>query len=327
VYRLDRVLVTGGAGFIGAEVVRQLLAAGASRVVTLDKLTYAADPGRLPDDPRHRLVVGDVCDGEAAVDLVRREGLRAVIHLAAESHVDRSIAGPDPFVMTNVVGTHRLLEAARAAWANAQDVRFVQVSTDEVYGELASDAPGAVEGDAYRPSSPYAASKAAADHFVRAAFRTWGLPVVITHGSNTYGPEQYPEKLIPVVVRAAKRGEPIPMYGDGLQVRDWLHVSDHAAGILAAATLGAPGASYNLGGGEERTNVDLIAAICEVLDGLEPGRAPHARLVRRVTDRLGHDRRYALSSERAAADLGWRPRVRLAEGLAAVVREMVMRGG
>lgn len=310
---LNRVLVTGGAGFIGAEVVRQLLDRGAERVVTLDALTYAGSAARLPDDdPRHTLVVGDVRATGLVVDLLRRERLTTILHLAAESHVDRSIAGPDLFVETNVLGTTSMLEAARTAWSG--EGRFVHVSTDEVYGDLDPGAPPVTEDAPYRPSSPYSASKAAADHLVRAWFRTYGLPVVITHGSNTYGAHQYPEKLIPVVLAAARAGRPIPVYGDGRQVRDWLHVSDHAAGILAAASLGTAGRSYNLGG-TSAVNIDVIRQICALVDEVSPEGAPHARWITTVTDRPGHDRRYAIDGGRAALELGWRPAVGFGDGL------------
>jgi dTDP-glucose 4,6-dehydratase len=319
-----RALVTGGAGFIGAAVVRRLLAdPDVERVVTLDALTYAGSLSRLDGvDGRHRFVHGDINDRALVEGLLRDEGLETVLHLAAESHVDRSIAGPDPFVRTNVVGTSELLEACRRVWLEegaVEGARFHHVSTDEVFGDLPPDAPPATEDAPYRPSSPYAASKAAADHLVRAWHRTYGLPVSLSHGSNTYGPLQVPEKLLPVVVRAAVRGAPIPVYGDGQQERDWLHVDDHADAIVHIAAHGAVGRSYNVAGGTSLRNLELVGRVCALVDALRPASAPHAALVRRVTDRLGHDRRYALDGSRLRDELGWRPRVGFEDGLAATV--------
>jgi dTDP-glucose 4,6-dehydratase len=328
------VLVTGGAGFIGAAVVRRLLAEpGVARVVTLDALTYAGSLSRLAGvDGRHRFVHGDINDRALVEGLLREEGLETVLHLAAESHVDRSIAGPDPFVRTNVVGTSELLEACRRVWLEegAVDVaaaRFHHVSTDEVFGDLAADAAPATEDAPYRPSSPYAASKAAADHLVRAWHRTYGLPVSLSHGSNTYGPLQVPEKLLPVVVRAAVRGAPIPVYGDGQQERDWLHVDDHADAIVQIAARGAVGRSYNVAGGTSLRNLALVERVCALVDALRPAGAPHAALVRRVTDRLGHDRRYALDGSRLRDELGWRPAVGFEAGLAATVADIAKEDG
>lgn len=326
--RLRSVLVTGGAGFIGSAVVRHLLRhRDAPAVITLDALTYAGSRDHLVDLPhaeRHTFVHADVNDRAVVQDLLRQHRVDTILHLAAESHVDRSIDGPDAFLRTNLAGTQAMLEAARTVWldegARPEDgVRFHQVSTDEVYGDLAAEAPPSVEGDPYRPSSPYSASKAGADHLVRAWARTYGLPVSISLGSNTYGPRQYPEKLIPVVVRRALAGAPIPIYGDGRQVRDWLHVDDHAAGIVAVATAGATGRSYNLGGANPRVNLELARRICGVLDRSHPAGAPHDRLLTFVDDRPGHDRRYALDISRAGAELGWSPRVDFEAGLAATV--------
>lgn len=327
---IKRVLVTGGAGFIGAAVVRALTARPDVRVVTLDALTYAGARERVEGLPRHRFVRGDVRERSLVLDLLREEGIETILHLAAESHVDRSISGPDPFVSTNVMGTHELLEAARQVWlvervVDPSTCRLVQVSTDEVYGDLEPGAPPSREGDPVCPSSPYSASKAAADHLVYAWHRTFGLPTGLTHGSNTYGAEQYPEKLLPVVVRAAVEGRPIPVYGDGQQVRDWLHVDDHAAGILAVAERGSEGRAYNLGANNPWRNLALVQTVCGVLDELRPTEAPHARLITRVDDRPGHDRRYALDSRRAAEELGWAPQVAFERGLREVVTRMVGR--
>ncbi len=309
---LRSALVTGGAGFIGSELVRQLLAHHpALRVVTLDALTYAGSLRNLDglaDPARHTFVQADVGDFATCRHVLAEHGVDTVFHLAAESHVDRSIHGPRVFVRTNVEGTASMLEAAHAAWtdhAPGVPPRFHHVSTDEVYGDREGHAP-AREEDPYAPSSPYAASKAAADHLVWAWRRTYGLPVSITWGSNTHGVRQFPEKLVPVVVRAALRGEPIPVYGDGLQVRDWISVHDHGAGILAAATRGVEGRGWNLGSGVGTANEVLVADLCAALDRLRPAGAPHARWVRRVADRPGHDRAYAMDVTRAADELGWK---------------------
>lgn len=322
---LGSVLVTGAAGFIGSAVVRRLVARHPdARVVSLDALTYAGDEANLAGLPpeRHTFVRGDVCDQPLVERLLRGHGVDTVLHLAAESHVDRSITGAAEFLRTNVQGTFSVLEAARSAWQGGAG-RVHLVSTDEVYGDLPPSAPASREGDPYQPSSPYSASKAASDHLGLAWHRTYGLPVTISHGSNTYGPRQYPEKLIPVVVRAAVRGAPIPVYGDGQQVRDWLHVDDHAAGILAAASRGVPGRVYNLGGENPRVNLELVHALCAVLDELRPAGAPHARHVRFVTDRPGHDRRYALQIDRAREELGWAPVVPWEQGLRETVQALL----
>ncbi len=309
---MHAALVTGGAGFIGSELVRQLLHHHpALRVVTLDALTYAGSLRNLDGlshPGRHTFVQADVGDVATVRQVLADHGIDTIFHLAAESHVDRSIHGPRVFVRTNVEGTASMLEAAHAAWTDrppSVPPRFHQVSTDEVYGDREGRA-AAREEDPYAPSSPYAASKAAADHLVWAWRRTYGLPVSITWGSNTHGVRQFPEKLVPVVVRAALRGEPIPVYGDGQQVRDWISVHDHAAGILAAATAGAEGRGWNLGSGVGTSNDALVGALCEALDHLRPAGAPHARWVRRVADRPGHDRAYAMDVSRAAAELGWK---------------------
>jgi dTDP-glucose 4,6-dehydratase len=320
-----RVLVTGGAGFIGSNFVRHLLATRAEvAVVTLDALTYAGSRENLrdlPDPERHTFVHGDVCD-RAAVDRVLADhAIDTIVHFAAESHVDRSILGPGAFVHTNVVGTFTLLEAARAAWRDRDPatVRFHQVSTDEVYGALAPDDPAVVEGAAYAPRSPYAASKAAADHLVRAYATTYGLPITLSSCSNNYGPYQFPEKLVPLMIVNAVLGRPLPVYGDGQQIRDWLHVEDHCAAIVAILERGAVGATYHVGGGNQPTNLALVGALCDLLDARLPSGAPRRALITHVADRPGHDRRYDLDCRRLTDELGWRPRNDLATGLAATV--------
>jgi dTDP-glucose 4,6-dehydratase len=316
------ILVTGGAGFIGSHFVRRLLAAGQHRVVTLDKLTYAGNLASLAevlDHPEHNFVRGDIADFDLVAMLLREHRPLAIVNLAAETHVDRSIDSPQPFVQTNVVGTSRLLEAARDHWqslpADEQaGFRFLQVSTDEVYGSVT--APQRSKEDApLAPNSPYAASKAAADHLVRAYHRTYGLPTLTTRCSNNYGPFQFPEKLIPLMVLAAASGRKLPLYGDGLQVRDWLHVSDHCAGLLAALERGRPGEMYNLGGDCARTNLEIVQTICHIVDELVPAAAPAAQRIERVADRPGHDRRYALAADKAHCELAWRAHINLEAGL------------
>ena len=320
------VLVTGGAGFIGSAVVRHLLAATGHRVVTLDALTYAGHLASLEgvlDDPRHTFVHADVTDAAAVADAFRTHAPDAVLHLAAESHVDRSIDGPAAFLRTNVDGTFTLLEAARAAWTTDRgmrdDVRFVHVSTDEVFGSLAPDAPAFHEGTPYAPRSPYAASKAASDHLARAWFHTYGLPVIVTNCSNNYGPRQFPEKLLPTIVLRGARGASLPIYGAGDQVRDWLHVDDHARGLVAALERGTPGATYLFGGRNERRNLEVVQQVCRLLDDAHPDGAPHANRIEHVPDRPGHDVRYAVDPTRAETDLGWRPTVAFEEGLRTTV--------
>ena len=322
---LQRVLVTGGAGFIGSNFVRHLLAARPDvAIVDLDALTYAGSRENLrdlPDPGRHAFVHGDITDRGLVDRLLAEHAIDTIVHFAAESHVDRSITGPGAFVHTNVVGTFTLLDAARAAWRDRDPatVRFHHVSTDEVYGSLAPDDPPVVEGAAYAPRSPYAASKAASDHLVRAYATTYGLPVTISNCSNNYGPYQFPEKLIPLMIVHGVLGKPLPVYGDGLQVRDWLHVDDHCAAIVAILERGAPGATYHVGGGNQPTNLALVRSLCALLDARRPGHAPHDRLITHVTDRPGHDRRYDLDCGRITRELGWRPRHDLHSGLAATV--------
>ena len=325
---MERVLVTGGAGFIGSCVARRLVAAG-KQVTNLDLLTYAGHVESLAgaaDAPNHTLVRADIRDRDAAGRVFAEARPDAAIHLAAESHVDRSIDDPMDFVTTNVQGTATLLQAATEYWSGLQipqkkAFRFLHVSTDEVYGSLAAPDSFA-ETSRYRPSSPYAASKAASDHFVRAWHRTFGLPVVVSHGSNSYGPCQMPEKLVPVAILAALEGRPIPVYGDGRHVRDWLFVDDHAHALELMALAGVPGRDYNVSTGVETANIDLVEAICAWMDALVPEspHRPHARLITFVADRPGHDRRYAVDSGRMRRELGWRPSVDLHEGLGRTVR-------
>lgn len=310
------ILVTGGAGFIGSAFVRSALARRPEApVVTLDALTYSGHPENLVGlGDRHALVEGDVRDGALVRRLLAEHDVGLVVHLAAESHVDRSIEAPSAFVETNVLGTQVLLDAVR----ERPGVRFHHVSTDEVYGDLGPDDPPFTETTPYAPSSPYSASKAGSDHLVRAYARTYGLPVTITNCSNNYGPRQYPEKLIPVVLLRALAGEPIPVYGDGTNVRDWLYVGDHCEAIWTVVERGALGETYNVGGHAEVDNLTLVRTLCAILDDRRPGGAPHADLVEFVADRPGHDRRYAVDTAKIEG-LGWRPRQSLRSGLEATV--------
>ncbi len=319
-----KILVTGGAGFIGSAVVRLAVARGHA-VVNLDALTYAGSLSNVAAVAENSLYSFERVDirEPAALDAVfARHGPDAVMHLAAESHVDRSIDGPGAFIETNVTGTYNLLEAARAHWQAAgrpKGFRFHHISTDEVYGSLGAEGLF-TEETPYDPRSPYSASKAASDHLVRAWHETYGLPVVLTNCSNNYGPYHFPEKLIPVVILRALAGEAIPVYGKGENVRDWLFVEDHAEALLLALDKGQPGRSYNIGGGNEARNIDLVRRICAILDGKHPEGAPHADLITFVEDRAGHDLRYAIDATRIREELGWRPSVTLEEGLARTVQ-------
>ncbi|MFV1973361.1 MAG: dTDP-glucose 4,6-dehydratase [Thiohalobacterales bacterium] len=309
---MRRLLVTGGAGFIGSNFVRYWINRYPDdRVVNLDALTYAGNLESLQaieTAPGYRFVQGDITDRECVDRLFAEEAIDTVVNFAAESHVDRSILGPDAFISTNIHGTFTLLEAATAAWQDAsQEQRFLQVSTDEVYGSLAPDAPAFTESHAYAPNSPYSASKAASDHLVRAWHETYGLPVLTTNCSNNYGPYQFPEKLIPLVILNALEGKPIPIYGDGMNIRDWLYVDDHCSGIDAVLQGGRPGDVFNIGGINEWRNIDIVRLICEHLDELRPGTGSYQDLITFVTDRPGHDRRYAIDATRMRADLGWQP--------------------
>ena len=317
-------LVTGGCGFIGSNFVRRAAASDVAPIVVLDALTYAGNLANIADlltGQRVRFVRGDIRDAALLGELFGRHDFSHVVHFAAESHVDRSILGPKPFLATNVEGTFALLEAARAAWADASGRRlFLHVSTDEVFGSLRPDEPPFDEQSPYRPNSPYAASKAAADHLVRAWGHTYGLPAAIGNCSNNYGPWQFPEKLIPLMVLNAIDGEPLPVYGDGLQVRDWLHVEDHCEALLAILAQGRAGATYAIGGGDACPNLAIVHAICAEVDnqlGRPAGTA--LALIRHVVDRPGHDRRYAMNAAAIAAELGWRPRHQLFQALPALV--------
>jgi dTDP-glucose 4,6-dehydratase len=331
----ERLLVTGGAGFVGSNFVARAVEAG-SFVVNLDALTYAGNLdnlARLADNGRHVFVRGDILERGRTLELLREHRPAAIVHFAAESHVDRSIDGPGAFVQTNLVGTFELLEAARAYVAglgpdDAAAFRFVHVSTDEVYGSLGPE--GLFREDTpYAPNSPYAASKAGSDHLVRAYHETYRLPALVTHCGNNYGPYQFPEKLIPLVALNALEGRPLPIYGDGQNVRDWIYVGDHCEGVAAALARGRPGEAYNFGARSETTNLALVHALCDALDALAPppenpavaGRiASYRELVTFVKDRPGHDRRYAIDPAKAEAELGWRPRHELREGLALTLR-------
>tara|TARA_R110002072_G_scaffold67113_4_gene164918 strand:- start:2591 stop:3628 length:1038 start_codon:yes stop_codon:yes gene_type:complete len=318
-----KLLVTGGAGFIGSAVVRLAIARGHS-VVNLDALTYAAcleNVASVADSPLYEFEQTDICDREALGRIFATHQPDAVMHLAAESHVDRSIDGPGAFIQTNITGTYTLLEAARAYWQRASKpdgFRFHHISTDEVYGSLGPTGQF-TEDTPYDPRSPYSASKAASDHLVRAWGETYGLPIVLTNCSNNYGPYHFPEKLVPVVILKALAGEAIPVYGDGANVRDWLFVEDHADALLAVLTKGALGRSYNIGGENEVSNVELVKMICTLLDDRHPEGAPHADLITFVADRPGHDQRYAIDPTRIRIELGWRPSVTVEEGLARTV--------
>ncbi len=311
-----KLLVTGGAGFIGSAVVRQAVAAGHA-VVNLDALTYAANPANVAsvaDAETYAFERADIRDRASLDRIFATHAPDAVMHLAAESHVDRSIDGPAAFIDTNITGTYTLLEAARAYWGGGRDFRFHHISTDEVFGTLG--ATGAfTEATPYAPNSPYSASKAASDHLVRAWGETYGLPVVLSNCSNNYGPFHFPEKLIPVVILNALAGRDIPVYGQGENVRDWLYVEDHATALLEVVTRGRTGESYNIGGNAEARNIDIVRRICALMDEMEPEAAPHDRLIRFVTDRPGHDFRYAIDATKIRDELGWRPSVTLDEGL------------
>ena len=310
------ILVTGGAGFIGANFVLDWLSTCDEPVVTLDALTYAGNLENLASlkgDPRHLFVQGDICDRTLVDRLFAEHQPRAIVHFAAESHVDRSIHGPGDFVRTNVNGTFTLLEAARGHWMSLDEAgkaafRFHHVSTDEVYGSLGPTAPAFTETKTYEPNSPYSASKAASDHLVRAWHHTYGLPVTTSNCSNNYGPYHFPEKLIPLMIANALAGKPLPVYGDGQQIRDWLYVTDHCSAIRAVLAKGTPGEVYNVGGWNEKPNIEIVHTLCALLDELKPDPAgSYTRLITYVTDRPGHDRRYAIDARKIERELGWRP--------------------
>lgn len=317
-----KVIVTGGAGFIGSAVVRHLARDLLAEVVIIDKMTYAATYGSIApvqDTGRVKLIVEDICNQSIMAEIVAREKPQQVLHLAAESHVDRSISGPRAFVETNVVGTYSMLEAARAYWnglsgADKDTFRFLHVSTDEVYGSLVEDGLF-TEKTPYDPSSPYSASKAASDHLAKAWHRTYGLPVVVSNCSNNYGPYHFPEKLIPLVTLNALEGKPLPVYGKGDNIRDWLFVEDHARALALIASIGRPGETYNVGGRNERTNLQVVEAICDELDRVRPAAGPRRDLITFVTDRPGHDHRYAIDATKLERELGWRAQENFDSGL------------
>jgi dTDP-glucose 4,6-dehydratase len=319
-------LITGGAGFIGSNFVRHLLReAPETAIINLDALTYAGSTENLkdlPDPSRHTFVHGDICDRVAVDSLLRNFEIDTVVHFAAETHVDRSIFGPAEFIQTNVVGTLTLLEAARSYWLEEKafpkdDVRFHHISTDEVFGSLAPGEPAFNESTPYSPNSPYAASKAASDHLVRAFHHTYGLPVTITNCTNNYGPYQFPEKLIPLMILNALSGRPLPIYGDGRQIRDWLYVEDHCEAIKVVLDRGVPGETYNIGGGNQPANIEVVEELCSILDELLPESpyTPHRDLIEFVADRPGHDRRYDMDISKIERELGWRPKQTLETGL------------
>ncbi len=322
------ILVTGGAGFIGANFVLDWLARSDEPVINLDRLTYAGNPDNLSPldgDARHRFVHGDICDRPLVDELLARHRPRAIVHFAAESHVDRSIHGPGDFIRTNVDGTFSLLEAARAHYqaldASERDrFRFLHVSTDEVFGTLSPTDPPFSETTPYAPNSPYSASKAASDHLVRAWHHTYGLPVVTGNCSNNYGPLQFPEKLIPLMIANALAGKPLPVYGDGRQVRDWLYVGDHCAALRRVLESGRPGETYNIGGWNEKANIDVVHTLCSLLDELKPAAQSYRELITFVTDRPGHDRRYAIDARKIERELGWRPAETFESGLRKTVQ-------
>lgn len=314
----NNIFVTGGAGFIGSNFVLQWIEQESASVINLDKLTYAGNLRNLEKiaaDPRHKFVQGDICDRELVSDLLRRHQPRAIVHFAAESHVDRSIHGPDDFVRTNVHGTFSLLEEVRAYWMSLNEserapFRFLHVSTDEVYGSLGTNDPQFSESTPYSPNSPYSATKAASDHLVRAYHHTYGLPTLTTNCSNNYGPFQFPEKLIPLMILNARRGKPLPVYGDGKNVRDWLYVEDHCHAIRVVLAKGLMGQTYNIGGWNEKPNIEIVTTICSLLDELaaQDPVIPHKTLVSYVKDRPGHDRRYAMDARKIERELGWKPK-------------------
>ena len=323
------LLVTGGAGFIGSNFVLSTIAQTGEPIVNLDKLTYAGNLKSLESlqgDARHIFVQGDICDRELVRVLLAQHRPRAIVHFAAESHVDRSIQGPGEFIQTNIVGTFSLLEQAHAHWSALQGgerdaFRFLHVSTDEVYGSLGMKDPAFTERTPYAPNSPYSASKAGADHLVRAYHHTYGLPTLTTNCSNNYGPHQFPEKLIPLMIVSALAGKPLPVYGDGQNVRDWLYVMDHCEAIRVVLERGRAGEVYNIGGDSERNNLDLVRTLCALLDRAQPRKAgTYAELIAFVKDRPGHDRRYAIDAAKIRRELGWRPQESFESGLEKTVR-------
>lgn len=323
------ILVTGGAGFIGSALCRYLVTDPGNRIINLDKLTYAGNPASLRQIealPNYRFVRGDICDEAATADVLAAERIDRIMHLAAETHVDRSIDGPGTFIETNIVGTFRLLQAATKYWRNlpgaaAERFRFHHVSTDEVFGDLSLDDNSFREDTPYAPSSPYSASKAASDHLVRAWHHTFGLPVVITNCSNNYGPFHFPEKLVPLIILNALEERPLPVYGNGTNIRDWLYVDDHARALDLVATNGVSGESYNIGGGSERSNLAVVETICDILDHKQPRRSrrSYRDLIAFVDDRPGHDRRYAMDTSKIERELGWKASESFETGLSRTI--------
>lgn len=318
---MNNILVTGGCGFIGSNFVRLALAELPNcRLVNLDKLTYAGNPANLADvegDPRYRFVQGDICDAALVEGLFQSEQIDTVVHFAAESHVDRSISGPAAFIQTNILGTFTLLEAARKAWPQPGGQRFLHVSTDEVYGSLGATGLF-TETTPFDPRSPYSASKASSDHLVSAYHHTYGLPTLITNCSNNYGPYQFPEKLVPLIIHNALAGKALPVYGDGRNVRDWLYVEDHCRAILRVLEDGRLGETYNIGGNNEKQNIEVVQTICDILDQLAAplgSGQPRRSLITFVKDRAGHDRRYAIDASKVQAELGWQPTVTFEQGI------------
>lgn len=329
---MNCILVTGGCGFIGSNFVRLAIRRLPDcRVINLDKLTYAGNPLSLADiehDPRYLFVKGDICDAKMVERLFSEEPIDTVVHFAAESHVDRSIAAPDEFIQTNIVGTFTLLEAARRAWLSGSKLKtqnsklFLHVSTDEVYGSLGETGHFS-ETTPYDPRSPYSASKASSDHLVSAYHHTYGLPTLITNCSNNYGPYQFPEKLIPLIINNARNGKELPVYGDGKNIRDWLYVVDHCEAILSVLSSGRVGETYNIGGNSEMQNIEVVQTICDILDeetGRLPSGEPRRTLIRFVKDRPGHDRRYAIDASKISRELGWQPAVRFEEGIRQTIK-------
>ena len=322
------ILVTGGAGFIGANFILDWLAGGGEAVVNLDKLTYAGNLenlAALKDDARYIFVHGDIGDAALVEGLLQQYQPRAIVNFAAESHVDRSIHGPEDFIQTNVVGTFHLLQAVRAYWGGLPEdqraaFRFLHVSTDEVYGSLGPHDAAFTETTPFAPNSPYSASKAASDHLVRAYHHTYGLPVLTTNCSNNYGPYQFPEKLIPLIIHNALHGKPLPIYGDGLNVRDWLYVGDHCSAIRAVLAQGRVGETYNIGGCNEMANIDVVKTVCALLDELKPAAQPYDALITYVKDRAGHDRRYAIDARKIEQELNWRPSETFESGIRKTVQ-------
>lgn len=324
------ILVTGGAGFIGSNFVLDWLQENQEPVVNLDKLTYAGNLQNLESlekDPRHIFVKGDIGDSDLVTKILKEHQIRAVVHFAAESHVDRSIHGPAEFIHTNIIGTFNLLEATRQYWNNLavaqkSDFRFLHVSTDEVYGSLGPNDPPFTETNPYQPNSPYSASKASSDHLVRAAFHTYKMPVLTTNCSNNYGPYQFPEKLISLVIHNALEGKPLPVYGNGQQIRDWLYVKDHCSAIRAVLAKGKLGETYNIGGWNEKQNIEVVKTLCRILDEIKPraDQKPYSDQITFVQDRPGHDQRYAIDARKIEKELGWKPAETFDTGMLKTVR-------